>query len=313
MGCSTPDAVSEPAGAGGDRRPGSWLGQPRRPPRPRPPAPRHGTPQPRSPRPPEPGIASLFLRDIPERHAPGGPAHPGRAHPVVPAPRQSRLCKRRITGAFRCSRAGCRFSPQFQRSLTADAQARLSASSAPGWRRARLPAKRRKAGGRRSARCVRMGRAGLLGRRIADVQSLPFTRIIMTEPWGSANRPAWLFAGLRGGPTTSTGPPRAICSHALGGRWGTSASSANCYGTRGSAKAAPPGTRSPGPITQSQATLVRPQLRNRARFGRPQTLCHAQSRQLRTANRMQIPPVLCVSMAGARRGMSGLPFAGAVI
>jgi len=28
------------------------------------------TPQPRSPRPPEPGIASLFLRDIPERHAP---------------------------------------------------------------------------------------------------------------------------------------------------------------------------------------------------------------------------------------------------
>jgi len=137
------------------------------------------------------------------------------------------------------------------------------------------PAKRRKAGGRRSARCVRMGRAGLLGRRIADVQSLPFTRIIMTEPWGSANRPAWLLAGLRGGPTTSTGPPRAIWSHALGGRWGTSASSANCYGTCGSAKAAPPGTRSPGPITQSQATLVRPQLRNRARFGRPQTLCHA--------------------------------------
>jgi len=47
-----------------------------------------------------------------------------------------------------------------------------------------------------------MGRAGLLGRRIADVQSLPFTRIIMTEPWGSANRPAWLFAGLRGGSAT---------------------------------------------------------------------------------------------------------------
>jgi hypothetical protein len=35
--------------------------------------------------------------------------------------------------------------------------------------------------------------------------------------------------------------------------------------------------------------------------------------QLRTANRMQIPPVLCLSVAGARRGMSGLPFAGAGI
>src|SRR5260221_12364830 len=43
---------------------------------------------------------------------------------------------------------------------------------------------------------------GSWGRRIADVQSLPFTRIIMTEPWGSANRPAWLFAGLRGGSAT---------------------------------------------------------------------------------------------------------------
>jgi hypothetical protein len=62
---------------------------------------------------------------------------------------------------------------------------------------------------------------------------------------------------VRGGRTTSTGPPRATWSHAPGGRWGTQVSSANCHGTRGSAKGAPPGTRSPGPVTRSQATLVR--------------------------------------------------------
>jgi len=100
-------------------RAGSQPGAPRRPPRTRPPPPRHPAPQPPPPCPPEPGIAS----SVPPRHSgtarAGGPAHPCRAHPLVPAPRQSRLCKRRITGAFRCARAGCRFSPHGRRQTEA--------------------------------------------------------------------------------------------------------------------------------------------------------------------------------------------------
>jgi len=46
------------------------------------------------------------------------------------------------------------------------------------------------------------------------------------------------------------GLPQATWSRALGGRWGTPASSANCSGTRGSARVTPPGTRFPGPITR---------------------------------------------------------------
>ncbi len=160
MGCSTPDAVSEPAGAGGDRRPGSWdspgtTGCARqRPGTPHRSHARHDHQNPASPR-----CSSATFRNgtrrRPRSSLPGAPA--GAGTPPVTSTQETHH------GCIPLLAAGYRFSPQFQRLLTADAQARLSASSALGWRRARLPAKRRKAGGRRSARCVRMGRAGLLG------------------------------------------------------------------------------------------------------------------------------------------------------